>query len=172
MAEIETEITKYIRDAIEDLDDLSDIKTYLLGAVPNSQINERHYPLCQIIVVPQTEFESSITHWGQVYQGLISFATSQTTGYHTNDYVRINEDDNTIKPASFIAIQRWARAARNELRKSSRLNMDGLLVNGELVCYFEIGEIATGAGLEAERPNTWQNVSTIQFSVVTEKARE
>jgi len=175
MAEIETVIETTIRDTIKTLSDLSDIARYVLGVLPENQLPEQSYPLCQVVVIPGVEFESSITHWGMQYQGLISFAINQTM-YTGGDFAWKNSGNVTIRPASFDKVRRWARAARDELRKDANLSLGDLTVNSETVCYFSIDETAAGAGtvdaFMTGRDNTWQNVSTIQFSVITEKPRE
>lgn len=172
MSDMASSIEAYIKAALDDVAALAAIRTWITGAIPETQINEGMYPLCQIFIVPSQEFESSITHWGRRYEGLISFRVSQTTLGYSPDWTGINSEDDTIAPESFAAVRGWASEALDELNKSEHLDMDELTVDGEAVCFLDMNERTDGAGFDGSRPNTWSNVANLRFAVVTEKERE
>jgi len=171
VSNIEQLIEEYIQRVLADVSDLSDIRSWLLGSVPVTQIGQDRYPLCRIMVGPSRSSEDSITHWGTAYTGLISFSISQATNRGTPDGFD-KDTDSIIQPESFARVRNWKHAAIDELRKNSYLDMEGLTYDSETVCYLDITERSSGAGFDGERNNNWMNVSTIQFDVVTEKPRE
>ena len=175
MTDLPSQAEGYIRDTLIALDDLSAVNTWLLGDIPRTQINERMYPLCQIIIVPEEDTgESSVTFWEQNYSGRITFEENQTTappGY--KDFINHTEAvEETIRPPSYARIRGYAKAARDELRKAEHMTMGGLIVDSEIVCYFRVGRIESGSGFDTTRPNTWTNLSSIEFFVTTQKRRE
>lgn len=175
MTDFASQTETYLRDALIAVTALDGIAMWLLGDIPETQINEGYYPMCKILIVPEEDTgESSVTFWEQQYTGRIMFIESQTTapsGYR--DFGALTEAVNdTLRPPSYARVRGYAEAARDELRKSAHAALGGLVVNGEITCNFTVGRIECGSGFDAARANTWLNLSSLEFAVITHKRRE
>lgn len=160
---------QYIAARLADLAELTDIKTFICGAVTEAEVQLDLTPYGELFIRAEDDLQGMLARDESSYEGTLRFVVNMAreigTDWVVNDQQRVKTLESHSRTGYYV------KHARDELRRCVNTSLGGLTVDGEYVCEFKLRQVRYGLGFN-ERRNTWFNVGELDFYIRTQRPTE
>jgi hypothetical protein len=154
--------------ALNGCQDLSRVRAFVRGVLPDVAIPQELYPLCECYILREEPTgELTGNYYQQVYRGALVFAALLT--YRADADLIQRRGGRITHVPSYDLVDELVWAALQELQQCQYRDLGGLEQQGERVLLFAVGPEVTYGLVEADRSNSWALTATVNFSVETER---
>jgi hypothetical protein len=160
---------KYIVGRLASLSTLTDIKTFICGAVTEAEVPMDLTPYCEIFIESEDEQKGMLARDESSYTGKLRFVVNlaQLPG---SDFVQ-EAAGRVVVLDSHAQTAYYVTHCRDELRRCVNSDFADLTVDTEYVCEFKLRQVRYGLGFD-QRRSSWYNVGEIDFFIRTQRTTE